>query len=167
MTTQLLDRLSRRGKLTVSADDGDYEVHLKAPGPYNGRSWCTSDEADFWSHCHLGASDWRGGGPDLEALLTECEEATRPRYRDVDDLRWAIETRRESRTLGPPLPSFRKWHGWRPGDEWWLRSSSHATEYLAGYLHYDLDGERKFNAERAEMDARTEQRRVRRVLEGA
>jgi hypothetical protein len=160
------DRLSRRGKLSIEAVAGAFSVRLVVRGPYGYLSWCTSDKADYWSYCHLGPSNWHGEGPDLDALLAECEEATRPRYRDVDALRWEIGLRRESRTCGPPLPEFRKWEGWRPGDERWLRCSSHATEYLDGYLHHDIEGERKFNAERAEIAARTERLRVQRVLEG-
>lgn len=151
MTT--LNRLSRRGKLTITAADGHYQLHLKAPGPYLGRAWCTSDEADFWQHCHLGATTWYGEGPDLDVLLAECEEVSRPRYRDVDDLRWEIERRRESRTLGPPLPSFIRWNGWRPGDERWLRTFSHAREYLGGYER-DLEVERKFETEQVEQRER-------------
>lgn len=146
-----LDRLTRRGMLTITANDGNYDLRFKAPGPYQGRSWCTTDESDFWSHCRLGASDWQGEGTDLDALITECEETTRPQHRDVDDLRWAIETRRNARTNGPPLPSYQPWHGWHPGVERWLRTSSHATEYLAGYLR-DLEGERTFDAERVARD---------------
>lgn len=158
-TESALDRLSRRGKLTINATDGCFEVNFKAPGPYRGRSWCTTDEADLYEHCHLGATDWQGDGPDLTSLIIECEEATRPRERDVDDLVWAIENRRDSRTYGPPLPSYMRWHGWRPGQgRRWLRTFSHQSEYLAGYLR-DLKTEREFNAERREAEIRRTHRR--------
>lgn len=145
---EILNRLGRRGDLTITAKDGSFDVSFKAPGPYQGRGWCTTDESDFWSHCRLGASDWHHEGPDLDALVTECEEMTRPQYLDVDDLRFRVEQRRDSRTSGPPLPSYRRWHGWSPGIDRWLRTSDHAHEYLAGYLR-DLNAERTFNAERA------------------
>lgn len=144
----VLDRLSRRGKLTIAARDGRYDVRLQAPGPYLGRSWCTTDESDYWQHCHLGAASWHGEGSDLDALLVDCEETTRPRYREVNDLRWDIECRRESRTLGPPLPSYVRWHGWRPSDERWLRTSGHAYEYLGGYER-DRETESAFEEEQA------------------
>lgn len=159
-------RLGRRGVLTIVAEDGNFDVTLKAPGPYQGRGWCTTDEADFWSHCYLGATNWHGEGPDLDALITECEDTTRPRHRDVDDLRWAVEHRRDARTYGPPLPSYRMLGGWRPGDQRWLRSSDHAHEYLGGYErdrameHAEID-------RRAEADRRQRQREARRILGGA
>ncbi len=149
-------RLSRRGTLTITARDGIYAVRFKAPGPYQGRAWCTTDEGDLWEHCHLGASDWHGEGTDLPALLVECEEATRPRYRDADEMRSAIDYRRATRTLGPPLPSYMRWHGWRPGMERWLRTSSHAYEYQGGYLR-DLNIEREFNEQ---QEASRERRKV-------
>jgi len=145
-SADVLLRLSRRGQVTIEADDGDYTVTFKAPGPYRGRAWCTTDEADLYEHCHLGAKDWRGEGRELASLLAECEEATRPRSRPVVDLVWEIERRRTTRTLGPPLPSYIRWDGWRPGQERWLRTSSHASEYLGGYLRY-VEAERKFEDE--------------------
>lgn len=164
-TDLIRDRLSRRGTLTIVADDGSYDVQLKAPGPYGKHSaWCTTDTADLYEHCYLGATNWRGDGPDLEALLIAAEIETRPRTRDIEDLRAAIEYRRRSRTHGPPLPSYRKWHGWQPGDERWLRTSDHKYEYLDGYLRRDLGAEKVFLAEQAERDRRVEIERVRRVL---
>lgn len=152
--TDLLDRLGRRGTLTITVKDGVYDVRLKTPGPYGGRSWCTTDEADFWGHLHLGARDWHGDGRDLDALLATCDEESRPRWRTVDDLVWGVTYRRRTRTLGPPLPSYRRWAGWRPGMERWLRTSSHAHEYLVGYER-DLMEERRFLAEQAEYADRT------------
>lgn len=143
----LFDRLGRRGKLTITVEDGNFDVRLVTRGPYGHMAWCPSDKADWWGHVRLGATDWHGDGPDLGRLLTECEEASRPPWWDVDDLRAAIDRRRETRTHGPALPSYRRWHGWRPAvGERWLRASSHATEYLAGYLR-DVEEERQFNAE--------------------
>ena len=130
-----LHRLRRRGTLTITTQGDTIEVRFKALGPYGGRGWCTTDTVDLFQHCRLGAKDWHGEGLDLAALLAECEEATRPEQRDVDSLAWAIERRRESRVYGPPLPSWTgSMYGWRPGQERWLRTSSHAHEYLAGYL---------------------------------
>lgn len=163
--TDLLVRLSRRGRLTIVAEDGRYAVSFDAPGPYQGRAWCTLDEADLWSRCGLGASNWHGEGSDLAALLVECEQASRPQSFDVDALVGQIERRRESRTSGPPLPSYRRWDGWRPGSERWLTAPSHIVEYLGGYLR-DLEVERAFEDEQREAAARREQRRVRSVLEG-
>lgn len=143
---QVLDRLGRRGALTITVEDGNFDVQFKSPGPFGRLSWCTTDKADLFTHCRLGSKNWHGEGPDLDALLTECEEATRPEHRDVDDLRWEIESRRESRTLGPPLPTYMRWHGWRHGEERWLRTSIAAREYVGGYVR-DLEAEAKFNAE--------------------
>lgn len=143
----MIERLSRRGTLTITAEHGTYDVSFKAPGPYQGRAWCTQDEGDLWEHCHLGATNWHGEGADLGALLIECEEASRPRLRDLDDLRAAITYRRATRTCGPPLPSYMRWKGWRPGEGRWLRTSSHAYEYLGGYER-DLKIEREFKSER-------------------
>lgn len=159
-----LDRLGRRGILTIVAEDGSYDVRLKAPGPYGKNGSCTTDKADLYEYVHLGASSWQGEGSDLDALLLLCEIETRPRTREIDDLRWDIEYRRNSRTHGPPLPSYRKWHGWSPGDERWLRTSAHKYEYLDGYLRRDLVAEKTFLAEQAERDRRVEIERVRRVL---
>lgn len=154
-----LNRLSRRGTVTIVAKDGTFDVTLKTPGPYRGRGSCSTDEADFWDYLHLGATNWRGSGADLDALLACCEEETRPRWRDIDDLVWAIESRRDTRTTGPPLPSYRRWHGWSPGIGRWLRTHSHAYEYLAGYER-DRRDERKFEAERAADEARRLHRRA-------
>jgi hypothetical protein len=141
-----LGRLSRRGKVTITAEDGSYEVSFKASGPYRGRGWCTIDEADLWNHCHLGATNWHGEGTDVRALIATCEEETRPRQRDVDDLVWEIEYRRHSRTHGPPLPSYRRWHGWRPETERWLRTFSHQHEHLGGYER-DVKEAQQFEAD--------------------
>jgi hypothetical protein len=141
------DRLGRRGKLAITAEDGVFTVRLVAPGPYVG-GWCTSDKGDLFEHCHLGAKDWHGEGSDLAALLVECDEQSRPRPNGPDDLRFAIEYRRSTRTCGPPLPSYRRWYGWAPGHERWLRTSSHQYEYLDGYLR-DLKGEIVFEEEQA------------------
>lgn len=157
----LLDRLSRRGVLNITAEDGSFEVRFKAPGPYRGRSWCTTDEADFYEHCRLGAKNWQGDGPDLDALLVLCEMETRPDSHDVDDLVWSIERRRDSRTYGPPLPWYKRWDGWRSGQERWLRTFSHAHEYLARYLR-DVEEERTFEAQRAADAARREADELRR-----
>lgn len=167
----LIDRLSRRGKLTIVAVDGEFKVELDTPGPYGGRGSCTTDKADYWSHCDLGAPSHHDEGDNLDELLENCELATRPHYRDVDELRGAIELRRESRTYGPPLPSYMRWgwggglDPWRPGQERWLRTSSHAHEYLDGYAR-DIADEKALEAERAEYAAKRERARVQRVLEG-
>ncbi len=150
------DRLSRRGTLTITAKDGVYAVTFKASGPYRGRAWCTTDEADLWEHCHLGASDWHDEGNDLAALLTECEQVTRPRERSVNELAWAITCRRASRVYGPPLPSYMRWRGWNPGHDRWLRTFAHSHEYLAGYLR-DVEIEREFDTEQTHA---RERRRV-------
>lgn len=148
---RLMDRLGRRGKMTVTVTDGSFDVRLDAPGPFvNGRS--TTDKADLFSHLRLGAKDWHGEGPDLAALLVECDEASRPRTNDVDSLRWLMERRQDTRTCGPPLPTYQRRHGWRPGMGRWLSTYSHAHEYLAGYLHYGLAEEQKFEAERRESE---------------
>lgn len=143
----LLNRLGRRGKLTITIENGSFDVRLDAPGPYVG-GWCTTDKADLFSHCRLGAQDWHGEGPDLASLLAECDEQSRPQSNSPDDLRRAIERRRDTRTLGPPLPSYRRWYGWRPGIERWLRTFSHAHEYLDGYER-DRSIERQHEAEQA------------------
>jgi hypothetical protein len=141
MMDPILDRLSRRGSLTIDVKDGTATVRFTAPGPYRDRGWCTSDEADFWSHLRLGATHWNGEGTDLGALLTECENATRPPYEDADSLRSKIEHRRETRTTGPPLPTYGRGRpGWRPGIGRWL-TTTHTNEYLGGYLR-DLTAER-------------------------
>lgn len=148
----LLDRLGRRGKLTITVEDGLFDVRLVAPGPYVG-GWSTTDKADLFEHCRLGAKSWHGEGLDLAGLLLMCEMESRPDTHGVDDLVWLIEHRRHTRTAGPPLPSYMRWHGWRPGQERWLRTSSHAHEYLAGYER-DLRTEQEFNAERADAERR-------------
>lgn len=153
MRDATMDRLSRRGKFSVTANDGVYEARLKAHGPYHGRSWCTTDEGDLYEHLHLGATDWHGTGADLGALLASCEEESRPRWRDIDELVWSIKYRRDTRTTGPPLPSYRRWYGWSPGIGRWLRTSSHAHEYLKGYER-DLRIEREFVEERKVQEAR-------------
>lgn len=150
-----IDRLSRRGVLKITAEDCSYEVTFKAHGPWLGG--CTTDKHDLYQHCYLGAKNWHGEGADLVALVAECEEATRPRHRDVDELVYAIEARRDSRTHGPPLPTYQRWNGWRPGVERWLRTSSHAQEYVGGYLR-DLEIEREFIVERKTMEARAKVR---------
>lgn len=163
--TEIMDRLGRRGVLTVTAQDGSYELTFKAHGPWIGGR-CTTDKHDLFEHCRLGAKNWHGEGSDLDALLVLCEMESRPDTHDIDDLVWSIERRRDSRTCGPPLPTYMRWHGWRPGDERWLRTFSHANEYLAGYLR-DIDEQRKFDAERAVAAARrnaAERRRVKAVL---
>lgn len=129
----ILNRLSRRGILTITAEDGMYEVRFKAPGPYGNRGWCSTDEADLFQYCHLGASDWRGEGADLAELIHVCFVESAPRERVIDDLVWDIEQRRNSRTYGPPLPTYRRWYGWTPGQERWLRTAWHGGEYLGGY----------------------------------
>lgn len=166
-----LDRLSRRGVLTIVAKDGNCKVRFESLAPFFGYASCSTDIADLYEHCHLGASSWQGEGPNLDELLDECEDATRPRTRDVDDLRWEIANRRNSRTHGPPLPDFRRSGRhldlrWHPGHELWLRTSDHKYEYLDGYLR-DLETERKTIADQAASDAWRAQRerdRVRRVL---
>lgn len=152
-------RLSRRGSLSIEAFDGHFDVRFQAPGPALGRGWCTLDEADLWEHCHFGAASWRGDGLDLDALVVECEEATRPRRADVEDLRHKIEYRRNSRTHGPPLPDYMRWNGWRPGGGRWLRTSAHQHEYLGGYLR-DLSEERKFDREQAMAELRRQMPRI-------
>jgi hypothetical protein len=137
----VLDRLSRRGNVTIKAEDGTYAVTLAAPGPYRGRAWCTSDEADLYEHCRFGAKSWHGEGNVLGELLATCETESRPERRHVDDIVWAVQTRRSSRTYGPPLPTYLEWRGWRPGQDRWLRTFSHAHEYLLGYMH-DVGRER-------------------------
>lgn len=155
----LLDRLGRRGTLTITVSDGQYEVRLDTPGPYGVGGRCTIDKGDLFEHCHLGAKGWRGEGPDLAALLTECDEASRPRSHEIGELRWSMERRRETRTHGPELPTYRRWDGWRPPvTQPWLRTSNHAYEYLGGYLR-DLQEEREFDAEqRASQERRRTQR---------
>lgn len=160
----LIDRLSRRGKLTIEAEDGRYDVHFTAPFV------SLIETHDLFEHCRLGAHNWHGEGDDIDALLVTCEIETRPDTRDVDELRWAIERRRETRTAGPPLPTFFKYGGknmgptWRPGPERWLRTSDHKYEYLDGYRR-DLETEKALAAESAAWAALREQARVRRVLE--
>lgn len=151
-TARLLDRLSRRGELTIQAKDGALDVRLVIPGPYV-RGSCSTDKADLFEHCHLGAKDWHGEGDDLAALLAACEDESRPRAREVDDLVWEIEWRRDSRTHGPPLPTYQRWRGWTPGHDRWLRTSSHAFEYLGGFER-DLRAEQDFEDERAADRAR-------------
>ena len=137
MPEQVLDRLGRRGTVTMTVHDGVIDLRFKAPGPYRGRAWCTTDEADLYEHCRLGAKDWHGEGSDLSALVVECEESTRPEHRDVNELVWSVKRRRDSRVYGPPLPYWTSsLYGWRPGQERWLRTFSHAHEYLGGYLRY-------------------------------
>lgn len=152
--TDLLDRLSRRGRVTMTLQDGTIDLHFKAPGPYRGRAWCTADEGDLYEWCRLGAKDWHGEGSDLAALLADCDGATRPQHRTVDELVWAIEHRRDTRTYGPPLPTYRRWHGWSPGEGRWLRTSSHKNEYLAGYLHYGIKAAQEFETEALARAAR-------------
>lgn len=148
----LLDRLSRRGVLTITAEDGSFEVTFKAHGPWiNGR--CTTDKHDLFDHCRLGAKNWHGDSFDLAALLVLCEMETRPDNNDIDDLAWKIQRRRNSRTYGPPLPTYMRWDGWSPGIERWLRTSDHKHEYRGGYER-DLVAERKFDAEQAASEAR-------------
>lgn len=137
----MLDRLGRRGKLTITVEDGTVNVRLHAPGPYRHGSaptWL----ADLYQHCRLGAQSWVGEGTDLGELLTECDEASRPDHHDVDELRWKMECRTLTRTHGPPLPWYRRWHGWHPGAERWLSCYSHASEYVLRYLA-DLGSERE------------------------
>ena len=93
----LLDRLSRRGTVEMTVQEGTIDLRFKAPGPYRGRAWCTTDEADLYERCRLGAKDWHGEGGDLLSLIAECEEATRPERRDVNDLVWVIQRRRNAR----------------------------------------------------------------------
>lgn len=156
-TTDVLDRLRRRGELTITATDSGYDVRLVTPGPYvRGRA--TIDRADLFSHLRLGAKDWHGEGLDLAALLVECDEASRPSYTDIDSLRWWMTHRRDTRTCGPPLPTYMRWRGWSPGTERWLRTSSHANEYLDGYQR-DRETERQFEAEQAVSAALRRSRR--------
>lgn len=157
----LLDRLGRRGVLTITVEDGVFDVRLAVRRPSR-----TIDAADLDHHCRFGPSDWHGEGADVEALLAACDEASRPARMSVDDIVWNVELRRSSRTHGPPLPSYRRWHGWRPGHDRWLRTSSHAWEYLAGYER-DLRVERQFDEEQRQAAIRRtlrERRRVRDVL---
>lgn len=173
MSNEIMARLGRRGVLTVTVEDGRYEVTLKAHGPWVGGR-CTTDKHDLFEHCRLGAKNWHGDGPDLDALLVTCEIESRPDTHDIDDLAWKIERRRDSRTHGPPLPSFNRWAGrraeggWRPGEERWLRTSDHKYEYLGGYQR-DLAIERKAKVEQHQMDMRrnaAERRRVKEALNG-
>lgn len=137
---KLLDRLSRRGVLTITADDGTFQVRIKIR-----RHPRTIDVADLFEWCHLGASDWSGEGTDLAELLAACEGQSRPAFHDVDGLVVSIEQRRASRTYGPPLPTFIPVRGgWVPGHGRWLRVGDHAREYLAGHL---------WNVARAREDA--------------
>lgn len=165
MSSTLFDRLGRRGTLTITVEDGTFDVRLVTPGPYVGGR-ATTDKADLFSYCRLGAKDWHGEGRDLAALLAQCAEESRPPFHDIDGLRWSMSRRRESRTYGPPLPDYRKWHGWRPGDGRWLRVSTHAAEYLARY-HADRAIERDHEAAQRASELRrvaAERRRVRKVL---
>lgn len=165
----VVDRLGRRGVLTIKVEDGTFDVRLATRGPYGHLAWCSTDKADLFEHCHLGATNWHGEGADLAELLVTCEEESRPRREDVAGLIWSIEHRRDTRTLGPPLPSYDRWRGWRPGQDRWLRTSSHAREYLDGYRR-DLNVELERTAEEQDSQRRLERRRrehVRRVLEGA
>lgn len=139
--TDVLDRLSRRGVLTITGESGAFDVAFKVPWGQR-----TTDKSDLIEHCHLGAKDWYGEGDDLAVLLAECEEASRPQHRDVDELVWSIERRRDTRTCGPPLPNYQRWRGWRPGHERWLRTLSHQHEYLTGYLR-DIEIEQQFEDE--------------------
>lgn len=158
MGADLLERLGRRGKLTITVEDGTIFVRLVAPGPYVGGR-CTIDKADLFENCRLGAKTWEGEGADLAALLVECAEATRPPEHDIEYLRSLMESRRQSRVHGPPLPTYQRWSGWRPGIDRWLHTYSHAREYLGGYLHYGLAEEAKFEAERrADEEHRRTQR---------
>lgn len=136
----LLDRLSRRGILTITAYDRRFDVRLEVRHPRQ-----TVDTADLFEACHLGAHHWRGDGDDLHQLLTTCEEQSRPRHRDIDELRWEIDYRRNTRTYGPPLPSWISWRGWRPGTGRWLRTFSHAHEWLGHHLAA-LEAEREHQA---------------------
>lgn len=166
--SDLLDRLSRRGTLSITAEDGSYDVTFKAHGPWlYGR--CTTDKHDLFDHCRLGAKNWHGEGPDLDVLLLTCEMESRPDNHDIDELVWRIECRRNSRTCGPPLPHYQRWLGWHPGEERWLRTFSHEREYRAGYLR-DVEEERRFEAEQREANIRRTHRarvHVRTVLAGS
>jgi hypothetical protein len=165
----LLDRLSRRGVLTITAEDGSFDVTFKAHGPWIGGR-CTTDKHDLFDHLRLGAKNWQGDGPDFAAQLVLCEMETRPDNHEIDDLAWKIERRRDSRTHGPPLPSYIGWYrgGWRPGDERWLRTSDHKYEYIVGYLR-QVETARKDQIERHQAEVRrrvAERRRVKKVLNG-
>lgn len=155
VSTELMDRLGRRGVLTVTVEDGSFEVTLKVHGPWVGGR-CTTDKHDLFDHCRLGAKNWHGEGPDFDALLVLCEMESRPDTHEIGDLAWRIERRRNSRTHGPPLPSYVRFYGgpgWRPGVERWLRTSDHKHEYLVGYLR-DLKIERKDKVDRHQAEVR-------------
>lgn len=129
---QLIDRLRRRGRLTITSRGDHTEVLFDALfGPR------TVDMADVFDRCRLGARSWAGKGDDLLELLATCEAASRPRTVSPDEIRVEVQSRRDTRTYGPPLPSYARGFHWRwqPGHDRWLRASSHATEYLNIYLH--------------------------------
>lgn len=126
----VLDRLSRRGQLTVVARDGKVDVRLEPLDAFRSR---TTDVADVQEHERLFAKPYRGSGTSLDALLVECEEESRPPRHDVEMIVWLFRRRRAERVYGPPLPSWISWRGWRPGVERWLRTFDHAHEYQAHY----------------------------------
>lgn len=152
---RVIDRLSRRGRLTISAHRGCIEVHLEPLDSFQSR---TVDVADVQEHERLYAKPYRGQGTDLEALLVECEEHSRPPSNDVETIRYLFQRRRATRVYGPPLPTWISWRGWRPGTGRWLRTYDHAHEYQA---HYRRDvwmaAENRWRTEQAER--RYEERR--------
>lgn len=153
-TSAVLHRLSCRGELKITVRDGVAEVRFDPYRPHN----MTVDVADVREYAHLGASAWTGKGPDLDELLTGCEYATRPPERDVDGIVYDFRNRRATRTAGPPLPFWTLTRGWRPGQERWLRCSSHEREYLNGYRR-DLWEEAHYRFQQMESQRRIEARR--------
>ncbi len=145
----VLHRLQCRGKVTITADYRGTTVLFEPHWPHN----MTTDVHDVRSYEGLGSRGWDGSGPDLNALLIQCEAVTRPPSYGPDEIAWKFRHRRNTRTFGPPLPTWTSWKGWEPGFERWLRCTSHQREYTGHYVAL-VEHVHKREREEAERRAR-------------